>query len=293
MTQPVCRERRFTTCDGLSLYWRDYGDPASPATPVLCLSGVTRNSKDYHDLASRLGDRRRVVCLDYRGRGRSDYDPDWRNYDPRVYLQDVRHLLAVAGLARVIVIGTSLGGALGMALGVLAPGSLAGVVINDIGPTVSGDGLGRIIAYIGTDRPQPDWPTATAHVRSLFPNLSFKTDQAWATVTRNTYRQGDDGLLHFDWDVRLAEALKRNRTAVDLWPMFRSLRRIPVLAVRGGISDVLSEETFARMKAEKPDLRQVVVPDCGHCPALDEPDVVPMLDDLIASVDHAEGLRCF
>lgn len=286
------RERRVTTSDGLGLYWRDWGDDAAPATSLLCLTGLTRNSKDFDDLAARLSPERRVVCLDYRGRGRSDYDPDWRNYDPRVYLQDIRHLLAVAGLHRVVVVGTSLGGALAMALGALVPGSLAGVVINDIGPALSGHGLTRIIDYIGTDRPQPDWPSAAAHLRAMFPNLSLKTEERWLTMARNTFREGADGLLHFDWDVRLAENLKRSREPLDLWPFFHSLRHIPALAVRGGASDVLSEDTFGRMRAEKPDLRQAVVPGCGHCPTLDEHEVVEALDAFLAEVDRREGMGC-
>jgi len=282
------RERRFTSSDGLGLYWRDYGDAASAATPVLCLSGLTRNSKDFDDLAQRLRPHRRVVSLDYRGRGQSEYDPDWRHYQPPVYLQDIRHLLAVAGLARVVVVGTSLGGALAMALGLVVPGVLAGVVINDIGPTLSGKGLSRILDYIGTDRPQPDWPAAAAHLREMFPDLSLKTEERWLAMARNTYRPGADGLLHFDWDVRLAEPLRRSREPLDLWPMYRSLRHVPVLAVRGGISDVLSEDTFRRMRDEKPDLHQAVVPGCGHCPTLEEPEVVEALDHFLAIVDGRE-----
>lgn len=284
------RERRFTTGDGLSLYWRDYGDPSAAAVPVLCLTGLTRNSKDFEDLADWLRPSRRVVCLDYRGRGRSDYDPDWRNYDPRVYLQDIRHLLAVAGLPRAVVIGTSLGGGLAMGLSLLMPGALAGVVLNDIGPVVSGGGLARILDYVGRDRPQPDWASATAHLRTMFPQLPLRSEERWLRFARNTFRPGDDGLLHFDWDVRLAENLKRNRQPVDLWPLYNGLRGIPALAIRGGLSDLLSAETFAAMRQAKPDLRQVVVPGCGHTPALDEPEALEALAAFLAEVDGREGM---
>lgn len=284
------REHRFTSGDGLSLYWRDYGDPLAAAAPALCLTGLTRNSGDFEDLAERLGRSRRVVCLDYRGRGRSDYDPDWRNYDPRVYLQDIRHLLAVAGLARVVVIGTSLGGGLAMALSVLMPAALAGVVLNDIGPVVSGGGLARILDYIGRDRPQPDWTSAVAHLRTMFPNLPLRGEERWLRFARNTFRPGADGLLHFDWDVRLVENLRRNRQPVDLWPLYNGLRDIPTLAIRGGLSDLLSAETFAAMHTAKPDLRQVVVPDCGHTPVLDEPEVLAAVDGLLAEIDLREGV---
>ncbi len=284
-------ERFLTAQDGLRLYWRDYGDALSPRVPVLCLTGLTRNSKDFHDLASRLAPERRVICPDYRGRGRSHYDPDPRNYDPRVYLQDVRHLLAAAGVHRCVVVGTSLGGILAMALSVLLPAAVAGAVINDIGPDVARDGLGRIIDYIGQDRPQPDLAAATAHLREMFPTLSFKTHDGWLKLARNTYREGADGLLHFDWDVRLVENVRRmaDGDMPALWPLFLGLKRVPVLAVRGGVSDVLTEAGFERMAAAMPHMTRIVVPGCGHAPALDEHEVLPAIDDLLARVDAAEA----
>lgn len=285
------RENHLSAQDGLRLYWRDYGDPLSPGVPVLCLTGLTRNSKDYHDLACRLAPGRRVLCPDYRGRGRSQYDANPRNYDPRIYLQDIRHLLTAANVHRCVVVGTSLGGILAMALSVLMPAVVAGAVLNDIGPEVERGGLARIIAYIGRDRPQPDWPAATAELRRMFPNLSFKTEAGWAKLTRNTYRQAADGLLHFDWDVRLVEGVKRMAAGAmpDLWPLFLGLSEVPVLAVRGGASDVLTAAAFDRMAAAMPRLARVEVPGCGHAPALDEDEVVPAIDALLERVDCIAG----
>src|SRR5262249_34199486 len=137
--------------DGLRLYFRDYGDPASERTPVLCLTGLTRNSADFHEVALRVAGERRVLAPDYRGRGRSAYDPDWRNYEPRIYVNDAAHLLAATGVERAVVIGTSLGGLLAMGLSVLRPTMVAGIVLNDIGPGLVGSGLARIMDYVGKD----------------------------------------------------------------------------------------------------------------------------------------------
>ena len=115
-TTPGFRERWFSAQDGLRLYFRDYGSPSAPGTPMLCLGGLARNSKDFDRLARRLCQHRRVVCPDYRGRGRSSYDPQWQNYRPEVYLNDLAHLLAVCNLHRVLVCGTSMGGLLSMGL---------------------------------------------------------------------------------------------------------------------------------------------------------------------------------
>jgi pimeloyl-ACP methyl ester carboxylesterase len=276
------RERTITTQDGLRLYYRDYGDPASPRPPLLCLSGLTRNSADFADLAERHAGERRMICLDYRGRGRSGYDANWRNYDPRVYLGDIAHLVAANDLHRVVVIGTSLGGLLTMALAVLKPTILAGAVINDIGPDVVAGGVARILDYIGVDQPQPDWESAVAYLRQLLPTLSIRTEEGWLKMARATFREGADGKLHFDWDLNLARPLALTRGPLpDLWPYFRALRRLPVLALRGALSDVLSVETFERMALAKPDLLRVTVANVGHAPTLNEPEAAAAIDAFI------------
>jgi pimeloyl-ACP methyl ester carboxylesterase len=281
-------ERFLTSQDGLRLYYRDYGgrEPRSAAaakTPLLCLPGLTRNSKDFHGFAARLAAERRVICPDYRGRGRSAYDPNWRHYEARVYIDDIRHLLAATNLHHVVVVGTSLGGLLAMAMAVAVATALAGVVLNDVGPAVNADALTRILAHAGDGRTQPDWESAARHLRRSLPHLSIDTEEGWLRMAHSTYREGADGLLHVDWDVTLVKPLLRRRRAPDLWPLFRALRRVPVVAVRGGVSDVLTEATFARMKAEKPDLVQVTVPGVGHAPSLGEPDAARAIGDFLAA----------
>ncbi len=276
------RERRMTSQDGLTLYYRDYGDSLSARTPLLCLSGLTRNSADFADLAARHAGERRVLCPDYRGRGRSEYDANWRNYQPPIYVNDIAHLLAATGTDRVIVLGTSLGGLLAMGLAVLKPTVVAAVILNDIGPDVVGGGITRILDYIGVDHPQPDWASAAAYLRELLPTLSIKTDEGWLKMARATYRAGPDGMLHFDWDVNLARPFAVATSAIpDLWPYFRALRRIPTLAFRGALSDVLSAETFERMALAKPDLERVTVADVGHAPNFNEPDAAAAIDAFI------------
>ena len=281
------RERFYTSEDNLALYFRDYGDPLAPATPVLCLAGLTRNSKDFHDFASRLAPRRRVLCPDYRGRGRSAYDPDWRHYLPRIYTNDLLHLLAATNLHRVVVVGTSLGGTLAMGLAVAAPSALKGVILNDIGPEMNMEWLGRLVDYIGVDRPQPDCDAAVREMKAKFPALSFADAESWNKVVRNTYREGEDGMLHFDWDVRLVKPLLDDRLEgtgppFGLWPLFRALRRVPTLALRGEVSEVLDAATFARMAEEKPDLVRVTVPGVGHAPTLAEAEARAAVDDFLA-----------
>jgi pimeloyl-ACP methyl ester carboxylesterase len=283
------RERRFHAQDGLELYYREYGPDhhadGAERIPVLCLPGLTRNSRDFHDFGLRLAPQRRVLAMDYRGRGRSARDPDWRNYRPETYISDIFDLLAVADAPKIVAVGTSMGGLLTMGLAAYRPTCLAGAVLNDIGPDVDPEGYRRILAYIGADRPHPDYDTAIADMRELFPSLSFQTEAAWQRLAEGTYRRGDDGLLHFDWDIALARALAAGQARYpDLWPMFRGLGQRPVLALRGAVSDVLSQATFDRMAEEKPDLLCAVIPGVGHVPALDEKESLLALDDYFARI---------
>lgn len=278
------RERTITSQDNLQLYFRDYGDAAWTTTPILCLTGLTRNSKDFHDLALRLSESgRRVICPDYRGRGRSQYDRNWRNYRPQTYVHDVRNLLAATGAHRVIVIGTSLGGIIAMALGAAQPSALAAVVLNDVGPEIHIPGLAAIIDYIRVDRPQPDLETAIATAHKMLPNLSFRDPEVWRKLAENTYRRGADGLLHFDWDVNIVmPMLQPDGPAPDLWPFFRALRRVPTLALRGARSDILTQACFERMAEAKPDLVRALIPETGHAPSLQEPEAQAALDGFIS-----------
>lgn len=275
------REHRYLAEDGLSLYYRDYGDPLSTVTPVLCLPGLTRNSRDFHRLAARLAGKRRVICPDYRGRGRSDYDPNPANYSPMVHINDVRHLMIVTGLHRAVIIGTSFGGLLTMGLALAAPSAIAAVVLNDVGPEVTDSGLDRIMDYIGRDNPQPNWASAAAEMKRMFPKLSYQTDEEWLAGARGTWREGDNGILHFDWDIRLAGAIGKARQEFDPWALFRALDGVPMLALRGGISDVLSADVLDHMQREHPALKAVTIPGVGHPPSLSEPQAVEALNEFL------------
>jgi pimeloyl-ACP methyl ester carboxylesterase len=276
-------ERHYTSSDGLKLFYRLYEPVQVTALPVLCLPGLTRHSGDFTAVAARLcAAGRRVVSPDLRGRGRSAYPADWRTYDPAYYFDDLRALLAIEGLHRFVAIGTSMGGLLGMAMGAAMPASLAGLIVNDVGPDISAAGQTRILEYISVDRPQPDWPTAARHIRKLLPNLSVSDEAGWIRVAKNTYREGADGLLHFDWDVNLHKAVRQGVDPdLDLWALWKSAAHLPILAVRGGASDVLSPETFARMKQTRPDLAQIELPGVGHTPSLEEPASIEAIDEFL------------
>ena len=282
------QERYFESSDGLSLYYRDY-HPAeeSDRLPVLCLPGLTRNSRDFEALALRLQRAgRRVLTPDLRGRGRSQHDPDWSNYQPTTYLGDLAALQAAAGAERVVVVGTSLGGILAMLIAATRPAAIAAAVLNDVGPEIAPEGLQRIAQYVGRHIPVGSWEEAAAQARATYglalPDL---TDAQWLAFARRSYVEVD-GVPRLDMDPMIGEAVRAapSGAAPDLWPVYGALRPLPALAVRGELSDVLSEATFERMALEKPDLRRVTVARRGHPPLLDEPECVLAIDEFLSDL---------
>ena len=278
------RERSFTSQDNLALYYREYGDPLSDKTPLLCLAGLTRNSKDFHEVALRYAPERRTLAIDYRGRGNSAYDPAWRNYRPEVYIRDILDLLAAANAHHVIAVGTSLGGLLAMGLAVAQPSALAAVVLNDVGPEIDSAGIERIKGYAGKVARMADWEAATGRLKELFgpvwPDLS---EERWRELARRHFREGPEGAPEMDYDPNISRALEgADGRAPKLWPLFRALEAVPTMVIRGALSDILSEATAGAMARAKPDLVRVAVPGRGHAPLLDEPECLAALDPFIA-----------
>lgn len=279
------RSRHCSAGDGLRLFYREYGDPASSATPLVCLPGLTRNAADFHDLAARYAPGRRVIALDYRGRGRSAYDPDPRNYRAEVYVSDALHLLAAANVPRAVVVGVSLGGLLAMFLAAHRPGVLAGVVLNDIGPEIESAGLEWIRRCLARDMRPGTWDEAAALAREVA--LDAAPDLAadrWMTVARRSFREDEAGVIRPDFDPAVAVAFAKEDPPPDLWPLYGGLGRAPTLAIRGALSDVLSAATFERMAEAKPDLVRVEVPNRGHVPWLDEPECLAALDEFVSGL---------
>ena len=276
-------ERSITSFDNLSLYIRDYGNPLDSRPPLFCLGGLTRNSKDFNDFAKRYSaNGRRIICPDYRGRGKSAYDPNWKNYNPRIYLRDVQDILSALNIHHVVIVGASLGGILGMVLAAVAPTALAALVMNDVGPEIQTEGLNSIIDYIREDHPHDNWDAAIVAIKTMLPNLTFQDEDIWLKMAQNTFRKCDDGKLRFDWDVNITKPLMDPSYELpDMWPFFRALKNVPTLALRGAASDILSKNCFAKMQNVKPDLFAVEIPRAGHVPTLSEPESCAALDKFL------------
>lgn len=275
----------YTSDDGLSLHYRDFS-PEMAGTPVICLPGLTRNSRDFEDLALYLGDRCRVLTPDLRGRGFSQHDPEWRNYHPGTYVRDVWRLLDQLSIDRVVVIGTSLGGLIAMALAGQNSSRLAGVIMNDIGPEVAPAGLARLQSYIGRLPPVGSWDEAIAQTREIYgESLPGLSEADWKKLARRAYREGHDGVPRIDMDLEIGRAVREVAPTIgDPWQLFRALAETPTMVLRGALSDILSPGILARMVEIKPDLEVVEVPHRGHVPLLDEPECLAAIDRFLAGI---------
>jgi pimeloyl-ACP methyl ester carboxylesterase len=280
----VFEDRFVAAHDGVRLHARDY---AGPGMPVVCLPGLTRNVRDYGRLADRLAGEQRVVAIDFRGRGESGRAEDWASYAPATYVEDVRAILGTLGVARFVAVGTSLGGIVALMLAEQEPGRLAGLVLNDIGPTIEAAGLSRIRGYVGRASSHPTWLHAARAVaegnRDVYPDWEVED---WLAMAKRLYRLTDKGKVVLDYDLRIAEPFRvpGGEAPADLWPALDGLRETPVLIVRGERSDVLGAATAARMVAALPGAELVTVPRVGHAPTLDEPESVAGMERLLARV---------
>lgn len=280
------QDRYWTSPDGLKLHFRDYpGDTTK--LPVLCLHGLTRNARDFELLAAHISPSRRVLAIDVRGRGDSEYAKDSATYNPATYVGDVLALLAQEGIERFVLIGTSMGGLMTMLLAAVAPGRIAGAVLNDIGPEVDPAGIDRIREYLGQARSFPTWMHAARTLQEVHggshPGFAIED---WLVMAKRCMVIQQNGRIGFDYDMAIAEPFKDADGAVppDLWPAFDGLKGVPLLIVRGGASDLLKPDTLDRMLARHGDAEAVVIPNVGHAPTLDESAAVAGIDRLLDRV---------
>jgi pimeloyl-ACP methyl ester carboxylesterase len=284
----------ITAPDGLRLHALCYGQRSSPKTPVVCLPGLARTAADFEALASALAHDgphpRRVIALDYRGRGRSDYDRNPDNYSPPVELADVLAVVAALDAMPAIFIGTSRGGILTMLLAAVRPTAIAGAVLNDIGPVIEPQGLMRIKGYVGK-LPQPrNFEEGAEILRRLFNGQFPKLTHAdWLASAHRTFKE-DKGRMVPNYDVRLAKtlgAINPDSPIPPLWDQFGALSAVPVLAIRGANSDILSPATVEAMRARHARLETLEVADQGHAPLLTDADTIRRITDFVGRCDRA------
>ena len=275
--------------DSLRLHFRDYpaADPATPRPPIICIPGLTRNARDFHEVAAAIGSGWRVLAIDLRGRGDSGYAKDPMSYVPLTYVQDVEALIASLNLDRFILFGTSLGGIVAMLMASTRPGRVKGALLNDVGPEIDPDGLARIRTYVGQARGHDTWVHAGRAMAEMhghvYPGWTLAD---WIGFAKRTHKLTPAGKIVPDYDMRIAEPfrLPGGETGVDLWPALNGLQKVPTLVVRGEASDILSVDVAARMMGRLDAAEVVTVPGVGHAPTLGEPEARQGIDRLLERV---------
>ncbi|MEQ8434569.1 MAG: alpha/beta hydrolase [Oceanicaulis sp.] len=276
-------EHFHTAADSVKTYYRRYpGHGAAQRTPVICLHGLTRNSRDFESVSPRIAAAGHdVIAIDVRGRGKSDHDPNPDNYNPGVYVQDVIGVLDKAGWDEAIFVGTSMGGLMTMIHASLQPDRIKAVVLNDIGPELDPRGLKRIQGYVGGAGPFNSWDEAADAVRTIngvaFPNETGQ--EFWIAFAKRVCRETESGEIVFDYDKNISKPVQSGDVAPpDLWPFFDALAAKPILLIRGALTDLLSDATVQEMARRSPSMLRVDIANVGHAPLLTEPDAKDAID---------------
>ncbi len=300
-SSPLMPESGFTSrfvsaSDGLKLHFRDYGPLAETALPVVCLPGFARTAADFHELALALSQDeakpRRVLALDYRGRGLSGYDKDWKNYDIRIELDDLVQVLVASGIEQAIFVGTSRGGLLTMALAAARPAMIRGVVFNDVGPVIDARGLLRIRGYVGK-LPVPRSFQEGAEILKRLSDQQFPIlgEEEWEMMARRTWTDRD-GALRPDYDVRLMKVLEELDLEAPLpvlWTYFDALKTVPLLAIRGANSDLRAEPPPEELAQRQPACEIYTAPGQGHAPLLGTKDMIRRIGKRVARAERRAG----
>jgi pimeloyl-ACP methyl ester carboxylesterase len=281
-------ERFIKSADGaIDLHLFDLG-PRDADLAVLCLHGFTRNAADFEVLSAHLAKRYRVLVPSQRGRGKSGWDQDAERYQPATYAADMFALLDHLAIERIAIIGTSMGGIIAMVMASMQPERLVSVVLNDIGTEMTVAGIRRLYAMLGDRKPPADWDEAVTKTRQTnISELPDYSDADWQTFTRRLYREAD-GVPVPAYDPAILNALDGmdpNAPPPDLWTLWPGLEGMPVLVVRGALSEIITADTLGKMRARHSRLTSVTVPHRGHAPMLDEPVAMDAIDTFLATLD--------
>ena len=283
-------ESRFIRAgDGRRLHFRLWGNAAAKGLPLLCLPGLTRNVDDFDAVALDTAARgeRRVVAMDYRGRGLSDHDPDWKRYDLMVELDDLQQGLVALGIDRAIFLGTSRGGLITALMAISRPSAIAGAILNDIGPVIEPAGIARIRSYVGKIPLPATLDEGAATLRRLFSEQFPTQDEAsWRRFAARTWEAGPDGMrLRYDPNLMRPLAAMAEAPIPPFWEPVLALKAAPMLVIRGALSVLLSPETAREMIARHGDAEGFEVPDQGHAPLLEEPETLAVIARFVAGCE--------
>jgi pimeloyl-ACP methyl ester carboxylesterase len=287
--EPQAFDRFYSSADGLRLHyleWRGPDDGAGARAPVVCLPGLARSAEDFRALAGTLArGGRRVLALDYRGRGESQWDPDFSHYSLEVEQEDIARMFRDAGVAEAAIVGTSRGGLHAMLLAQARPGCVRAAVLNDIGPEISLDGLLAIKRYVGRLPPLASMEDALGLMRlSAGAIFSSLTQEQWRDFARQTFME-KGGKVVPRYDPALSHTLDEvapGYAPPQHWTAFAALARKPLLTLRGESSNILTPQILQEMSRRAPTMEIHVVPGQGHPPLLLDAETIACVAGFLA-----------
>ncbi len=269
----------FTAADGTKLAYRDEGT----GMPLLCLAGLTRTMEDFEYIRPHLPPVR-LIRMDYRGRGRSDFSGA-STYTVPTEAQDALALLTHLGIEKAAVLGTSRGGLIGMLIAALAKDRLLGLCLNDVGPVIEQSGLTRIFDYVGRNPAAKTYAEIAARLPALMTGFANVPSGRWLAEAQLHYQQKSDGLrITYDPALREAFLAAMSGPQIDLWPLFDCCKGLPLALIRGANSDLLSVQTATEMHRRCPDMMFATIPDRAHIPFLDESESIALIHQFIAQI---------
>ncbi|QTD56591.1 alpha/beta fold hydrolase [Parasphingorhabdus cellanae] len=284
--EKIYQDQYWQSDDDLKLHYRDYPS-SSTKTPIFCVPGLTRNIRDFEHLGQWINGKRRIIMINLRGRGESEYPKDSTTYNPKSYVADIVKLMDEIEIPEAIFFGTSLGGIVTMVMASLHPGRVAGALLNDIGPEIDQRGLDRIGEYVGQGRSFDTWAHAARDLAEsggdIFPDYTLKD---WIVFAKKVYRMNSSGRIKLDYDMKISEPFERKGgDNAAMWRMLEALKNIPTLILRGELSDLFSDATAKKMLSVLEQGELVTVPRVGHAPSLEEPTSLDAIAALLQRVD--------
>lgn len=288
--------RRRVLCAGRNelhhIAYTEWGDAQNPEV-VVCVHGLSRNGRDFDPLAAALAERYRVICPDMAGRGQSDWLKNKADYSIETYVADMVTLIARLDVEQVHWVGTSMGGVIGMALAAQARNPVKSLVLNDVGPFISGSTLSQLRDYLGKAPRFASVDDAETYTRKVCGDaLGPLTDPQWRHLTEHAIRPTADGGWEMCYDPGIADSFRIPFLSffnLDLWSTYDAVT-CPTLVIRGGESDVLAAETYDEMGRRGPRAKLVELPAIGHAPMLFEEAEIKVVSDFLATVPAATAI---
>lgn len=262
------------------LHYTEWGPEDAPT--VLCIHGLTQTARSFDALAMALARERRVICLDVVGRGQSDWLPDPMHYGFPQYIADAQALIGELELAPVDLVGTSMGGLIGMMLALQSPNPVRRLVLNDVGPFIPKEAVGRIRDYVGTDPEFPDMDAFEEYLRFIWAPFGTLTDAQWRHLAETSARHTETGTIAPAYDMRIRDPIVAAPVEdADLWAFWDQVPA-KVLVLRGARSDILPADTAREMTRRGPEAKLVEFEGVGHAPALMADDQIAVISEFLS-----------